>query len=125
MLTAYTRLHHAGLAHSIEVREGGELVGGLYGVAIGRIFCGESMFSRRPDASKVALVYLTRQLQRWGFPLIDTQLPSEHLYSLGAEAVPRAKFVEMLKSLRDAESRIGPWRLDPDLVDDLTGLTEA
>src|SRR3954451_24924801 len=78
MITAYERLHDAGFAHSIETWMDGELAGGLYGVAIGRAFFGESMFARRTDASKIALVYLVRQLARWGFGLIDCQMKTEH-----------------------------------------------
>ena len=86
MRRAYTSLHLAGFAHSIEVWMDGELAGGIYGVALGRMFYGESMFSRRTDASKIAMVRLAAQLERWEFPLIDCQLETDHLVSLGAEA---------------------------------------
>ncbi|GMV39148.1 MAG: leucyl/phenylalanyl-tRNA--protein transferase [Myxococcales bacterium] len=117
MVDAYTRLHQRGHAHSIEVWSGEALVGGLYGVAVGRIFCGESMFSRVPDASKVAFMALCRQLVRWGFPLIDTQLPSEHLGTLGGESMPRAQFIELVHRWRDVPGPAGPWTLDADLLE--------
>jgi len=96
MMAAYIRLHRLGHAHSVEVWLEGELVGGLYGVAIGAVFFGESMFSRRRDASKIALVHLTRQLADWGYRLIDCQVYSEHLVSLGAEEIPRKAFAHLL-----------------------------
>jgi leucyl/phenylalanyl-tRNA--protein transferase len=116
MRRAYTTLHRAGLARSIEVWMDGELAGGLYGVAIGRMFYGESMFSRRTDASKIAMAQLCAQLVRWDMPLIDCQLETEHLLSLGAESVPRRRFIAELERLvtGDAPS----WRLDPDLAGD-------
>ena len=96
MIDAYQRLHEQGLAHSVEVWRGGELVGGLYGVAIGRAFFGESMFSRATDASKVALVRLCTQLMEWGFGLIDCQMRTDHLMSLGAVEVSRSDFLARL-----------------------------
>jgi len=116
MAAAYARLYDHGHAHSVEVwdREG-TLVGGLYGVALGRIFYGESMFSTQRDASKIALVYLARQLQAWGYPLIDCQLPSEHLMSLGAELIPRRWFTPLLDRWTRVAGRPAPWRLDPEL----------
>jgi leucyl/phenylalanyl-tRNA--protein transferase len=97
MRAAYLRLHHEGHAHSVECWLEGELVGGLYGVAIGRIFFGESMFARVPDASKVAFVRLVEQLRSWGYPLIDCQVHTDHLASLGASAIARDEFTAMLK----------------------------
>ncbi len=94
---AYCRLHTLGVAHSVEVWKGQVLVGGLYGIAIGRVFFGESMFSHVTDASKVALVYLVRQLERWGYTVIDGQVSSPHLYTLGAEDIPRAAFITLLQ----------------------------
>jgi len=114
MVQAYCRLHALGLAHSVETWRGDELVGGLYGVALGRAFFGESMFSRVSDASKVALVYLVRQLQRWGYTVIDCQLPTAHLFSLGAIQVPRTRFLEQIGGA-EADLRPGRWTLDPDL----------
>jgi leucyl/phenylalanyl-tRNA--protein transferase len=99
MKKAYLRLHEAGYAHSFETWRGGELVGGLYGVAIGRMFYGESMFSRATDASKVALVNLVGFLRDQAFPLIDCQMHTELLESLGAREVPRAEFLRVLQSL--------------------------
>ena len=92
MKTAYHRLHKMGFAHSIETWQGDSLVGGIYGIALGRIFFGESMFSRVSDASKVAMVYLTEWLKKWDFKLIDCQVYSEHLASLGATEVSRKLF---------------------------------
>ncbi len=116
MIEAYVRLHELGYAHSVECWRGDELLGGLYGVALGGAFFGESMFSRAPDASKVALVYLARQLERWGFRLIDCQVPSAHLASLGAVEIRRRVFLDLLGEALRLEDRRGPWRLDADLV---------
>lgn len=97
MTSAYARLHRLGVAHSIEVWEDGALIGGLYGLALGQMFFGESMFSRRADASKVALWVLCTLLQRWGWPLIDCQVETAHLLSLGAEIWPRARFLDAVR----------------------------
>ena len=97
----YARLHQLGAAHSVEVWEGDELVGGLYGVTTGAVFTGESMFHRRTDASKVALVALRDHMAERGFELIDAQLPTEHLLSLGAVAIPRTEFLDLLERWRD------------------------
>jgi leucyl/phenylalanyl-tRNA--protein transferase len=112
MIAAYTRLFDAGYAHSIETWRDGRLVGGLYGVAIGRMFYGESMFSREPDASKVALVRLAQQLQRWGFGLIDCQMETPHLASMGARTLPRAAFTARLAELVNLPHHPGPWTFD-------------
>jgi leucyl/phenylalanyl-tRNA--protein transferase len=96
---AYGRLHELGHAHSVESWREGRLVGGLYGVAIGRMFFGESMFARETDASKVALVHLVRQLGRWEFPMIDCQQQTSHLATLGARPIPRASFAKELARL--------------------------
>ena len=109
MIAAYTRLFEAGYAHSVETWRDGRLVGGLYGVAIGRMFYGESMFSREPDASRVALVRLARQLQQWEFGLIDCQMETPHLASMGARTLPRALFVERLAELVNLPHLSGPW----------------
>jgi leucyl/phenylalanyl-tRNA--protein transferase len=114
MRRAYTALHTAGFAHSIEVWMDGELAGGLYGVAIGRMFFGESMFARRTDASKIAIVRLATQLDRWEFPLIDCQLETAHLLSLGAEHLPRRRFVAAVEQLVTQPSP--KWVIDPDLA---------
>ncbi len=104
-MDGYARLHELGVAHSVEVWEGEELVGGLYGVVSGAVFTGESMFHRRPDASKVALVALRDRMVDRGLELIDCQLPTDHLMSMGAVAVPRREFLRLLASLRDRPVR--------------------
>lgn len=96
MIEAYLALHHAGHAHSIEAWHQGELAGGLYGIAIGRVFFGESMFARRSDASKAALVHLAERLRQWDYRLIDCQVDSPHLRSLGARPLPRVEFLDWL-----------------------------
>lgn len=98
MQIAYTRLFDAGYAHSIEVWDGPTLVGGLYGVAIGKLFFGESMFSHRSNASKLAFIRLAGLLTKWQFELIDCQLPTDHLVSLGAQEIGLSKFQEYLNS---------------------------
>jgi leucyl/phenylalanyl-tRNA--protein transferase len=115
MVEAYGELADRGIAHSVETWNDGRLVGGLYGVAIGRMFYGESMFSRQTDASKVALVALTRQLERWGFEMIDCQMSTEHLASLGAREVPRAEFLKRMRRLARQPAVPAPWSLDGDL----------
>ncbi len=119
--TAYAGLHALGHAHSVEVWQQGRLVGGLYGVALGRVFFGESMFTRISDASKVAFVYLVRQLERWGYELIDCQVYTGHLASLGATLISRAAFGARLDRLADVGGHDGRWVLDPDLADRLHG----
>ena len=113
MRRAYTALHNAGLAHSIEVWMDGELAGGIYGVAMGRMFFGESMFTRRTDASKIAMARLAAQLDRWRFPLIDCQLATDHLHSLGAQPMPRRQFVKAVERLVKEPSP--KWEMDEDL----------
>lgn len=110
IIAAYSALHDEGVAHSVEVRVAGELVGGLYGVAVGRVFCGESMFFKTPDASKVALAHLVARLREAGFVLIDCQQVTPHLISLGAEAVSRDEFLDTLESNRDLTPVGEPWR---------------
>ena len=117
MATAYANLHEAGYAHSVETWIGSELAGGLYGVSIGRMFFGESMFSRASDASKIALAHLARQLERWEFGLIDCQMSTPHLASLGAREMPRAEFIRSLVELVNYATRLGAWRFDDDLFD--------
>jgi leucyl/phenylalanyl-tRNA--protein transferase len=116
MQTAYTELHHRGLAHSVEIWAGASLMGGLYGVALGKVFFGESMFSSEDNTSKLALFYLVRQLQRWGYQLIDCQVSSEHLVSLGAGEISRELFQQCLRELLSVQQPPGSWQLDPDLV---------
>ncbi len=113
MAEAYRRLHEQGAAHSVECWEGDELVGGLYGVAIGRAFFGESMFSRRSDASKVAFVHLVRMLRRWKYDLIDCQVATRHLASLGAVPVPREQFIRMLRRLCGQAPAGESWNRSP------------
>lgn len=96
---AYTMLHHIGYAHSVEVWQEGALVGGLYGVGMGRYFCGESMFSKAPNASKVALVHLAERMQQLGAPFIDCQVYTPHLESMGAEEYPRDYFLSALNEV--------------------------
>jgi len=115
MARAYLRLHELGHAHSLESWHAGELVGGLYGVAVGRVFYGESMFSRMSDASKVALVTLCQQLERWRFPFIDCQLHTQHLTNLGAEDIPRPLFLDLLRRFCYLPGPPATWRLDADL----------
>ncbi|HEX6529581.1 MAG TPA: leucyl/phenylalanyl-tRNA--protein transferase [Burkholderiales bacterium] len=109
MRKAYLRLHRAGYAHSFETWRDGDLVGGLYGVAIGRMFYGESMFSRSTDASKVALVALVRELKTRNFPLIDCQMHTPLLASLGARDIPRRAFLRELAALVNYPASPGKW----------------
>src|SRR6185295_6071431 len=99
IVDAYTDLHLVGYAHSVEAWRDGELVGGLYGVAIGRVFFGESMFALEADASKVALVHLVAILRRLGVPMIDCQQETEHLASFGARPIPREQFARRVEAL--------------------------
>lgn len=115
MIAAYTELHELGLAHSVEVWREGALVGGLYGVSLGTAFFGESMFSRVSDASKVALVYLAAQLRGWSFSMIDCQMPTHHLETLGARTIPRREFIAALAENRGRRTMTGRWRLEPGL----------
>lgn len=109
MIDAYVTLHRLGIAHSVEIWHGPELVGGLYGVAIGRAFFGESMFSRASDASKVALVHLCQRLFEWGFQLIDCQMRTEHLLRMGAIEIPRAQFTTLVERACNLPGRAGSW----------------
>lgn len=117
MSEAYAALHERGLAHSVETWIDGELAGGLYGVAIGRMFYGESMFTRARDASKIALVHLVRQLERWGFGMVDCQMYTQHLESMGARELPRTAFIRRLRELVNYPHEPGHWKLDRDLID--------
>ena len=111
MRAAYLGLHQRGYAHSFETWKDGKLVGGLYGVAIGRMFYGESMFSRATDASKVALVRLVAFLKPRGFPLIDSQMRTPLLASLGAREIPRRTFLRALTALVNYVEPPGPWNV--------------
>jgi len=117
MIDAYIALHELGFAHSIEAwdrssDEGEKLVGGLYGISLGRAFFGESMFARESDASKIAFVALVRQLERWNFDLIDCQVETSHLTRFGATEWPRSRFLEALAAALDTNTRRGKWRFD-------------
>ncbi|HLF30115.1 MAG TPA: leucyl/phenylalanyl-tRNA--protein transferase [Xanthomonadales bacterium] len=109
MQRAYSLLHQAGHAHSVEVWRDNHLAGGIYGLALGRMFFGESMFSRETDASKIALVALCKQLQRWDFGLLDCQVPNPHLASLGAMTLPRQFFEQTVQQLVQLPFNPGSW----------------
>lgn len=110
MIAAYTELHRQGLAHSVETWMDNQLVGGLYGVSLGRMFYGESMFSTVTDASKIAFVHLVKQLETWGYGMIDCQMKTAHLASLGAREIPRAEFCQKLTKLVNFPVDTGLWR---------------
>lgn len=115
MISAYEALHALGYAHSVEAWEGGELVGGLYGVSLGAAYFGESMFTLRPDASKIAFATFAAQLERWGIELIDCQVYTDHLDRFGAHEVTRKAYLHELRAALVAGDRVGTWRFDPDL----------
>lgn len=108
-MSAYCELHRLGLAHSVEVFKDHNLVGGMYGVSLGRHFYGESMFSKIADASKVALVALCNTLVRWEFEFIDCQMSTDHLRSMGAVEIARSQFVQMLARNEQKETKTGAW----------------
>ncbi len=116
MLTAYTQLHQSGHAHSVEVWQDDELVGGLYGISIGKMFFGESMFAKANDASKIALVALSMQLKAWGFNMIDTQIETEHLKSMGASLVSRLVFEALLQHQLQQPFPAMQWEMEIDWV---------
>ncbi len=109
MISGYSALHRLGFAHSVESWRDGRLVGGLYGVSLGGMFCGESMFHLEPDASKVALVALVDRLRRWRFRMIDCQVYTEHLVRLGATEWPRDVFLDELERTLGQPTRRGRW----------------
>ncbi len=111
IIEAYTILHQHGFAHSVEIYENEELVGGLYGVTIGKIFFGESMFHTVTNASKVAFYYLVEFLKKYDFLLIDTQMETDHLRSLGAETIPRKEFLQLLEEGIPHETLLEKWKL--------------
>lgn len=111
MRQAYIELHRLGYAHSVEVIMDNELAGGLYGVALGGVFCGESMFHLRPNASKLALFHLVERLKEWEFAVIDCQVTNPHLLSLGAEEMGRPAFLEMLRQQVARAGVRGSWKL--------------
>jgi leucyl/phenylalanyl-tRNA--protein transferase len=108
----FVRLHELGFAHCAGSWRDGELAGGLYGVALGGAFFGESMFHREPDASKVAFATLVRQLAAWDFRLIDCQMETDHLRSFGARGIPRARFLDEIAAAQELPDRSSPWRPD-------------
>lgn len=116
MVQGYVTLHEMGHAHSAEAWQDGALVGGLYGVALGGVFFGESMFALKDDASKAAFTTLVRQLQRWQFGLVDCQVHTPLFASFGAQMVPRSTFQRVLERFLQQPSRPGPWRIDADLA---------
>jgi len=110
MRIAYSKMHQLGYAHSVECWQNNELVGGLYGLVIGQVFFGESMFSSVTDASKVALVYLTEKLLQWDYQLVDCQVQSEHLRKLGAEDMPRQQFCATVRTLTGKSVATQAWQ---------------
>ena len=112
MLDAYIELHQLGFAHSVEVWDDDELIGGLYGVSLGAAFFGESMFALKPEASKIGFVKLVRQLGRWGIELIDAQVHTAHLERFGAEHWSRERYLARLHKALDVETRRGSWQFD-------------
>jgi leucyl/phenylalanyl-tRNA--protein transferase len=119
MIEAYCGLHHEGFAHSVEAWQGGRLAGGLYGIALGRCFFGESMFARVSNASKVALAALVAFLRAEGFGLIDCQVTTGHLQRMGAREIPRGLYLEELQIHLEAPDRQGKWELPAGVLNDL------
>jgi len=117
LVATYVELHRRGVAHSVEAWRDGRLAGGLYGIALGRVFFGESMFAREADASKLAFVAFVEQLARWGFDFVDCQVRTEHLARFGAREWPRAEFLRTLEGTLARETRRGSWRFDPPASD--------
>lgn len=115
IVEAYTSLHNIGYAHSFEAYQNGVLVGGLYGIAFGKIFCGESMFADANDASKSAYAILVRHLKKWGYKFIDCQVPTQHLKSLGAKEISREEFLYKLEKARD-QKVTHIWEIDEELI---------
>lgn len=115
MVDAYLELHELGFAHSIEAWRGDTLVGGLYGVSLGAAFFGESMFTKAPDASKIAYSAIVRQLELWQIGLIDCQVHTDHLERFGAHEVPRAHYLELLKVALDEPTKRGRWAFEMSL----------
>ncbi len=112
MIEAYTRLHRMGYAHSVEVWEGEKLVGGLYGIALGKIFFGESMFSKKSNASKFGFILLTLQLRQQGYRLIDCQQETPYMISLGAESISRKQFLQLLEENVTHPTQRGKWKVE-------------
>jgi len=116
MQAAYSQLHREGFAHSVEVWDNGELIGGLYGISLGKIFFGESMFTLVPNASKYALIHLAHALQRLDFDVIDCQQRTNHLVSLGAREVSRNDFEFLLYQALNSPTLVGSWAKIPELI---------
>lgn len=114
LIKSFEELHNMGIAHSIETYQDGKLVGGLYGLAVGNLFCGESMFSHISDASKSAYAVLVKHLKEWGYDFIDCQVPTAHLTSLGAKEVSRETFLFRLKKVKKVEIE-HKWAINKDL----------
>jgi leucyl/phenylalanyl-tRNA---protein transferase len=111
MIEAYEELYALGYAHSIEAYQNGVLVGGLYGVSVGAVFCGESMFAKVSDASKVALTVLVDHLREWGYDFVDCQVPTSHLKSLGAKEISRKDFLEKLRFVSNYSVKENSWKM--------------
>src|SRR5271157_2243301 len=116
MADAYIRLHRSGFAHSVESWHDGELAGGLYGVALGSAFFGESMFAKKNNASKAAFATLVQQLIKWNFTLIDCQVTTGHLINFGAREIPRSEFMQRLKQALTMPTKKGPWAIEQSRV---------
>jgi leucyl/phenylalanyl-tRNA--protein transferase len=125
LVAGYEALFALGFAHSVEAWDGEQLVGGLYGVGLGRVFFGESMFARAPDASKIAFAMLMAQLRSWGASLVDCQVYTEHLARFGAEDWPRELFLSHLREALSHDTRRGRWQLDLSTEQALTLLCEG
>lgn len=115
VVESYTYLHQMGYAHSVESYFNGELVGGLYGIVVGKVFCGESMFAIMSDASKAAYIVLVKHLKKWGFSFIDCQVPTQHLKSLGAKEITRDEYlIKLKKNSTNIDGII--WKIEQELV---------
>jgi leucyl/phenylalanyl-tRNA--protein transferase len=130
MHNAYCELHDSGLAHSVEVWRDGDLVGGLYGLSLGQMFFGESMFSTISDGSKLAFYHLNQRLLDWNFTLIDCQMMNPHLESLGVQPMHRDEFLALLASNDLSKTRLGPWSdrgsdIRPDIGSDVGSTLNA
>jgi len=119
MINAYYHLHESGVAHSVEAWHQGKLAGGLYGLALGKCFSGESMFTHVTDASKTAFVYLVTFLKYLGFQMIDCQVKTSHLMSFGAREIPRKTFLNQLEKTLDFSRTRGKWNLNAELIREL------
>jgi leucyl/phenylalanyl-tRNA--protein transferase len=115
LIEAFNTLHGMGIAHSVESYQNGKLVGGLYGLTIGKVFCGESMFTHVSDASKAAYYVLVQHLKQWGYDFIDCQVPTEHLKSLGAKEITRDEFLNRLEEVR-MEKPIHEWVINENII---------